>query len=45
MSEHNLENKLKRRKQELEELVKITNDITFDNQSIKDKITTEIEIC
>ncbi len=35
MSEHEVENKLKRRKQEVEELDKIINDIKFDNENMR----------
>ena len=45
LSQHDLENKLQRRKQEAEELDKILNDITFDNNSIREKISNEVASC
>lgn len=42
LSQHDLDSKLARRKQEVEELDKIINDIGLDNNSIREKITAEI---
>ena len=39
LSQHDIEGKLERRRQELEELEKILSDITFDNKNIRDKIS------
>lgn len=45
MAYHDVEMKLNRRKQEVEELDKIIADINTDNQSISERILAEIESC
>lgn len=45
LSQHDIENKIGRRRQELEELEKILHDIAYDNKSIKESLAAEVKKC